>query len=126
MPYQLSWYQPELIAYVQFSGNFTLEDLQNFSREVVANYLSKGQAPVHIIMDVPNVSGFPTNLVALKQTSDEYLHHPGMGKLVLIGFDTPIVNFLTKTLSQIMKLDFRQVKDMDAALATLQKADPQL
>jgi anti-anti-sigma regulatory factor len=61
MPYKISWIEDKRIIHTQLIGHLTTSEAQEISK-LTTQYLDEGQSPVHIIIDVTEVQGFPTNL----------------------------------------------------------------
>jgi hypothetical protein len=120
MPYQL-------IVYAAVSGNFTLEELEAYGRELTTNYLDPATAPIHIISDANAMEKFPTQALPAIRSSEIWLRHSNLGWVILIGKKSnPMLGFLLAVVTKVVKLKYRMVATPEDAFSTLCNLDPTL
>ena len=120
MPYQLSWYKENHIVYAAVSGNFTLEELENYGRELTTDYLEKATAPIHIISDANAMEKFPTQALPAIRSAEGWLRHSNLGWVILIGKKSnPMLGFLLAVVTKVVKLKYKMVTTPEEALSIL-------
>ncbi|HEX2622407.1 MAG TPA: hypothetical protein VHL11_19745, partial [Phototrophicaceae bacterium] len=61
MPYEFSWYVPRRVIYVRIHGDLTVNELTQLKEES-RDFASKGDAPVHAIIDTLAMTSMPHDL----------------------------------------------------------------
>jgi hypothetical protein len=120
MTYEVSWYQPKRVIYLQVSGAFTIRELER-AAVFIGEGVRSSVVPVHLIVDVREVKTIPTNVLEIK-TINDYLGHDKMGWLIIVGAHS-LVNMIAVVISQLMKTQYRNFKQLDAALQFLMEED---
>jgi hypothetical protein len=120
MAYEVSWYQPKRVIYLQVSGAFTIKELER-AAVFIGDGIRNSAVPVHLIVDVRAVKSIPTNVLEIK-TINDYLGHDKMGWLIIVGAHS-LVNMIAVVISQLMKTQYRNFKQLDAALQFLMEED---
>lgn len=123
MPYKTFWHKPDKIVFSEVIGNFTEAELMEVSQQIRDEYLAKGIKPVHVICDARSITEYPRNVMMIRRASEIYLKHPSMGWVIFIGFDNPLVRFLSNAVAQISGVNFRHVGTLEDAEAILEKID---
>lgn len=126
MSYTIDWLVPQRITIIEIVGNYTSHDLTESTIQVRDGFLDKGTPPVHLICDVRQITSYPTQIFVIKQASEIYLRHPNMGRLLLVGFDNPLMRFIASAVSQTMRARFQQAESIEQALSNLKAYDQTL
>jgi hypothetical protein len=123
MPFRTTWIEDKRVILTELWGTLTTEEAQEMS-DAHAKYLSQGIAPVHLIVDVTQLGGIPSNL---RQNSSMggYLRHPSLGWTVLVG-GSVLVNFMVSVIGQIFKFHYSKRESLEEAGAYLASQDPTL
>jgi hypothetical protein len=121
--YKSSWLREDRIAYVELIGIYDERLVEEVNTYMCKELLEKGQAPVHIILDASQLTGYPRNIRVLKKASETTASHPDLGWLLLVGFDNPVVKFFSTVLVQMFKLRFKQVGTVEEAVTTIERVD---
>lgn len=123
MPYKTFWHKPDKVVYAEVIGNFTEAELLEVSQQIRDDYLETGVKPVHVICDARSISEYPRNVLVIRRASEIYLKHPSMGWVIFIGFDNPLVRFLSNAVAQISGVNFKHVGTLREAEILLDKID---
>jgi hypothetical protein len=126
MPVSVTWHRQSRILYAKVTGEYTLEDMKAFHENVASEYLDKADEPIHLIIDINEMTAFPKQMVKINSVANILLKHPMMGWMVSIGKDNPIVNFFASVITQTFQVKFRAEKSIENAEKFLQRADPTL
>ncbi|MCU0500143.1 MAG: hypothetical protein MUF87_22570 [Anaerolineae bacterium] len=123
MPYQSAWIVPDRVWYNRNYGIMTTEEIKEGNVEA-ASAIRNGVAPVHFVIDTSDLKNFPINL---KEMSDStlFMKEANLGFTIYVTSNM-MIRFITQTLTQISKLDFRVVKTLDEGLQLLQILDQTL
>lgn len=120
MPFEISWQHENRVILGRYYGVMSLDDLVNWDTSV-AQYLNTGTPPIHLILDVSEVTKFPTNVLQLRNHLNN-LSHPSKGWTLLVG-SSSLINSLTTIVTQLAHSKFRPFKTTSAALDFLAKED---
>ena len=123
MPHEITWAQDKRIILNRLIGTLDLEDGFKAS-EATNDYINQGIAPVHLVVDMSELKGFPTNITKVNQMN-QYLKNPARGWVVVIGGNT-LSSFLVNVLSQVVKFPVAQRPSLNEALEFLRKNDATL
>lgn len=125
MPYQLTWRVPQRVIYEQLSGQIGIGDIQDI-QDLFHQYLAQGQAPVHLIVDMREVTDYPLNLAQIKNQMITTDRTP-LGWIMIVN-QNPMPKFLTSVATQlsITNTRLRMVDSPEQAFALLQEYDPAL
>jgi hypothetical protein len=126
MTYRVDWLIPQRVVVIEINGDYTAQDLNESTLQVRDQFLDTGVAPVHLICDVRHITSYPTQIFVIKQASEIYLRHPNMGRLVLVGFDNPLMRFIANAVSQTMRARFQQANSVEEAVQGLKAMDETL
>lgn len=124
--YKSFWLEEDKVAFLEIIGDFDDKGMIEFNQHMRDEYLEKGQAPVHCIIDAAGLSGYPRNLKALRSGTSISANHPKMGWVLLIGFENAMLGFLATTISQLLGLKFKQVRSLAEARDVLRRIDDRL
>lgn len=126
MPYTLDWHTPNIIIFAKMTGKYTEEEMFACNESIRDNYLAVGEAPVHLIIDITEITEYPRNLGVIQKASNIFQNHPSMGWMLLVGFSNPLTRFITNINLQIFGMHFRFSGTMEEALTALSKIDIRL
>jgi hypothetical protein len=121
METNVSWYLENRIILVHISGDKTIEDFQQVN-EAITQYLEKGVAPVHLLIDVTEMGSIPSNILKVKQAFT-YLDHPSIGWSFFIGHLNAMENLIIAVTTQLSGLDVKTVDTLEEALKILNHVD---
>lgn len=124
MAHTIEWLSFPRILHVALYGDLQLEDIENFSDDVI-KHLDEGQAPVHIIVSDSEVGRPPINLNKLRQAA-KFVQHPSLGWQVGIGSVNPVVHYIAPMMMKIVGVKLVRRDTKEEALAFLQKQDSTL
>ncbi len=126
MAYKTWWAIEKRVIHQVCSGEMTLEELGRANVDVVAA-IHEGTPLVHIIVDLTDVTRFPTNLKELAgvfKRDDATTERTGW--LCVVGVNA-IIHFFASIISQLWnKSRFRMFASVDEAYSFLGKFDPSL
>jgi hypothetical protein len=126
MPYKLSWSLDGRVAQAALTGNISVEEMEAFAQALIDKFLNTGQSPVHIIADTRNMRQFPTSLIKVKEVNEEWLHHPNLGWVVVVGNGNILLNFLAAAVTKMSGVNYRMVATQEEAIAALKNMDPRV
>lgn len=121
--YKSYWIEDGVVAYIEFIGDFDELGIIEVNEHLRDNYLDKGSAPVHAIIDASGMTGYPRSLKVLQQSTAISVKHPNIGWVILIGFDNPLIKFLSTAVSQVLGVKFKQVETFEQAKEVLKRVD---
>ena len=78
---------------------------------------------MHVLSDVRALKRFPMSLPAIREVIPAL---DGFGVDILVGDHNTIIQFMVTVVSQLSKLELRQAKTIDEALAILVRLDASL
>ncbi len=120
MPFDIRWYIPHRVIYINVHGELTLEDLRQ-SHAATLDYIAQGQAPVHIISDTSAMEKFPHGLNAYKEILGQKTH-PNTGWVVTITHNQ-LQRLLANMTTQIAGGQQKSMVSFEDALDFLQRVD---
>src|SRR5262245_57571065 len=100
MAYQISWLVEGRVIHAVFTGELTIEEVENYGSDLLT-YLDSGtSALVHVLVDTSQLEKFPVNLRLLNTTLAKNFRHPKIGWSIIITSNRTIT-FLSSMLTQI-------------------------
>jgi hypothetical protein len=126
MAYKIRWYIQDRVVFTEVEGAFSLDELATFTDDIITNYLDQGQAPVHCIGHMSQMTSFPTQVNQVLKTAKAFMKHPKMGVLIIVGHGNPIMRFVGSMVSQASKVEFYVVETESEALERLNRLDSTL
>jgi hypothetical protein len=126
MAFQLAWYQEQCIIGVVVTGAYPIEEIQVVCKEIAQTYLAASTAQIHLLMDLREMTSFPSNIPQVKSAADQFLKHPNLGWTVMIGKNNPLAEFFSSVIFQMVRLKFRIVHSMEDAMDILRRVDQTL
>lgn len=124
--YGASWLVDKRVCLIEISGELDDQRVIEFNTHIRDEYLEKGEAPVHIIMDAQNLVNYPRNVTTLRKASAISTQHPNTGWVCLVGFDNSMLRFLGSAIAQLLGLKFKQMNTLEEAVAVLRSVDSSL
>lgn len=121
MPYQISWYIEPYILLLKFTGEVTIEEFADISKQSIA-YVSQQPHPVYRLVDLTEVSKVPTNLRLLRAAASK----PFAGGKSLIYGHNPLVGVIVNALIRLLQVNVQLVASQEAALNWIRKNDPDI
>jgi len=118
MGYQVSWIVEQRLLRVEMEGTIDMDQLSTMQKEMF-RYLDEGQAPVHVLADITNVTSYPSVFNLAKAASVRY---EKAGWALIVGSNAT-VQFVASTLMNLLGVRFRLVSTVDEAQAFLRKQD---
>ncbi|MBC8097896.1 MAG: hypothetical protein H7Y11_00500 [Armatimonadetes bacterium] len=125
MAYKISWLVPNRVMYQQYHGAVTLEDIITI-QAMVDEYMEIGIAPVHVLIEVLELTDYPKRLAELQSVIKPKINEK-QGWIVIVTTNT-LIRFLASVGTQLslIKVNMTTVDTRDAALKFLQEHDPLL
>ncbi len=123
MGVNISWYVKPRIVLTYAWGNFTVDELK-YGAESAAELIRAGQPMVHNIIDMRELTHYPTNVHEITKLTYVF-REENLGWVILIA-SNPIVRFLTSMATQVARSRLRTVGEVEPALAFIQQVSPEL
>jgi hypothetical protein len=124
MPYQTSWYLNQRVVMTRVSGEYRLEELQDCIRTAL-ELIRQGQAPVHHIVDLREISNYPGTVREFIQEIRVVNAEPRLGWTIMLT-NNQLARFFGAIASKVGNQPFSAVPDLSAANKTLLKIEPGL
>jgi hypothetical protein len=115
----------KIVFGVQMSGEITFEDVVMVNDRALLEYLPQGDAPVHMLLDVRQVTKYPMSIRAITDTT-AYLKHPSMGWMINVGADSPVMRSIASIVTQVAGIKLRTAASIDEAHEVLRRVDLRL
>jgi hypothetical protein len=126
MPYQVSWLVPQRVVWAQGWGEISAAENQA-SDEAVKAHIETGQAPVHVLIDVTQVEGFPFSTASHRvKEAREFWQHPNLGWGIICGTDNRVVRFIAEIVMRLAGVKLRLFSTLEEGIAFLEQDDPSL
>jgi len=125
MPYKISWYIPDEVVYIHYSGIVSVDELRNSLQEAYDYMESSPRHLVHTISDVGDVVT-PTTIKDSMNIIREVGSHPRTGWTVSIREKSPLVKMGSAMGSSIFGLRFRAFDTLEQAMVHLKYFDERL
>jgi len=122
MPATTEWLEKDRIVITKLFGDLTLDEI-TLANEKHLEMVANGERNIHVILDVSELSKFPTEIRSIKASGDAYLEHPNMGFVMVVGIKNPILRFLSSIVTQLSSADMRQVATIEEAIARINQID---
>ena len=107
MPSEARWYEEPRVAFIEVTGQLTLEDLRASSAQL-EDMIRTGEAPVHSIIDITKMEKIQVrNLLQFRNAIIDP-NTPGVGWTVIAGTDR-LVHFFGNVAAQLARVDFKVV-----------------
>ena len=124
MPYRMSWYQEDCVAYLEVIGDFRADEMRTMNEQFHSEFLQKGTAPIHILFNATGIKQYPRNVEILRNMSAISLTYGETGHLILLGFNSSRIRILAGMCVRILNVHYTFVDSHAEANATLQQIEP--
>jgi len=118
MPYQLEWYKPEQILYLELSGQPTIQELKQVNQEV-NHILDLHQRKMILLMDATGFSAGYYSANYLRETQT-YVNHEYLGDVLVVS-DNKLTRLITLLAFSLSRANFSQHSSMALAEKALQR-----
>lgn len=122
MPVKTQWYVPDAVIYVQFWGETTVEDMQQYIHDAYQLSDLSSRSLVHVIADSSRVTK-GINIKEVMKTISNVKPHPKAGWNITVGEKDKIIRFTTDVARQLLRLRTRSFNTIDEAVAFLKDID---
>ncbi len=122
MPVKTQWYVPETVIYVQFWGETTVADMQQYIDDAYRLSDLSSRSLVHVIADTSRVTK-GINIKEVMKTVSNVKPHPKAGWNITVGEKDKIIRFTTDVARQLLRLRTRSFNTIDEAVAFLKDID---
>jgi hypothetical protein len=122
MPTEIRWHVPQRVIYVRFFDTMTMDAIIE-SMNTINQYFDEGIPLVHIIMDVGDVTAYPS-LTDLARGL-KYERNDKQGWSIYVGAQG-VARFVASVTSQLSGSRFRMFDTLEEALAFLAEQDETL
>lgn len=126
MPYEVRWYEQDRVIQTVITGDITIPELEAMRDELINDYLTQGQAPIHIISDARQMAKFPSQPLVVMRLTEPWLRHPNMGWAIVVGKTNPMLNFLAAAVTNLLHVNYRMTNSVEEAVETLETLDRSL
>ena len=126
MAYEVKWYVTDRIVYARCYDDYTLDELASMTRCFVDDYLNAADSTVHLLVDLNDMDTYPVQVARIRDVVQDSLLHPNMGWLLVYGVNNPMLAFIIKVATQVMRTRVRQINELDEAISVLQIVDSSL
>ena len=125
MSYTVSWYIPDEILYLHYSGAITAEELRKSLMEMQSFIESSPRALVHSIHDAGDVSEFPSMKNSIEVIRDASTH-PRTGWSLSIREKSTLMKLGSTIGASLFKARFRAFDTLEQAITHLKSVDENL
>jgi len=123
MPYQINWHDKNILL-IELEGEISGEELGIIAEESFQLVVAASQV-IHAIVDTSKMTTSPLNL-RKSVSSIEGRRHPNQGLTVMVIPKMNIIlSYASTTIMQLLRLEFRIVRSIEEAEATIHRIDPQ-
>ncbi|MCU0513802.1 MAG: STAS/SEC14 domain-containing protein [Anaerolineae bacterium] len=120
MPVDVHGYLEPYVIRACFSGEVSLEDMQQAAALLDARIAPQTE-PVHVLIDLTDVSAYPWNLAAVNAILKPYLGHRHTGWTIFYGQKEPLIRYAANVLMRVSRIRFRIFDTEPEALHFLQE-----
>lgn len=123
MGYKGEWFVQNRVLLLSVWGERTLEEMREGSAYIV-NAVRNGSAPVHLIIDMQNVTGHPRRIGEVRDTLVVF-DEPNLGWVVTITQNRAL-KFISDILTQMARKSYKSFDNPQDAVNFLWHIDPSL
>ena len=117
----LDWYIKDRVIFSRPVAEISINNVQEYAG-YVANMLTEGTSPVHLIVDARFISQAPTNLLALSKATT-FMGHTSLGWVLTVTTNS-VIQFLAGMVPQIGRVKYYRVfPDLEICLTFLKEQD---
>ena len=121
MPITNEWFIPQRIVLTRLSGDLNISEIMERVPMGTA-MIESGDAPVYSLVDVSQVESFPRNLTEYRNAWD-FGTSDKLTLLVIYGIKNPLLNLFASVFSQLLRRNFRIVKDLQEAIKVIEERE---
>lgn len=115
------WLIPKRVFYIHFSGKVEIDEVHQ-GNELIKQALAEGESPIHTIVDVSGLTGYPIDMRLIRQS---YPFNDKSGWVVLAGA-SGVIKYVGNFLTSVAKTKIQNVASQEAALSFLREKDETL
>lgn len=123
MAHSVEWYRESRIIFSTVGGNLEFDELIEWGNQI-QQHLNGGHAPVHLLVDVSQMTRYPTNVLQIRN-SLPFLGNPALGQVMLIGGSSSL-NTLARVVTALSGKPLSGFRTMKTALDSLVQHDHSL
>lgn len=123
MPSEVSWFREPRIIRSRAFDEISLDETIEVGEKIDA-MMSAGVGPVHHLIDVTEMTRFPTSISGLKRAL-VYIDNPNCGQVVVYGGSSLAITF-AQIIFRMLNARYRLFNTEDEALDFLAEQDPSL
>lgn len=117
MPSRTQWLVPDVIVYQAMVGPFDCATAQPAIKELRLLLDDSDEPLTHVVLDMSQVTDFPTRIADLRALLEPLLRHPRLGWTIVYGLNDRVATFSLSLIAQMFQVRFRLVQDAaDASL----------
>jgi hypothetical protein len=120
MAHRKQWMLENRVAWISYDGDISLEQMQEINAWL-DEFLSEGQAPVHLILDTSKMGSVPNNLTVLRESLSA-LQKSGWGLVILIGMNR-MVRFFAEVIGHQFGLQLKAADSVEEAKSLILEYD---
>jgi hypothetical protein len=113
-----------IVMLITVSGLTDLAEIRTGNLKVT-EALSTGERPVHLILDVGQITAFPLAVSSVYEAAP-FLRHPSLGYVIVVGDFSLMLRTIIHLFSQMAGFTYHLVETVDEAVAFLQLQDDRL
>ncbi|MDX1993719.1 MAG: hypothetical protein SF029_15125 [bacterium] len=124
MPFVVEMLVDEKVVLIEVSGATHLPEIQLGGKRAY-ELMSAGEAPVHVVIDVTEMTSFPLEVSSLYEASPFY-QHPSLGFVVACGITNALVRTILRLFAQMAGFRYHMAETVEEALIFLRTQDATL
>ncbi len=124
MPCVVRWYVKGRVSVARSWSEFTLDEMRTANRTFLT-HIRSGQPPVHLLMDMREISKLPGSFVPMLKEIEIFRYEPNLGTTLILTSGALMPYFATLS-SRLTQMPFVAAVDYFDANAKLIEADPSL
>jgi hypothetical protein len=124
MTVSVNWKIEKRLILVKFEQIVSIDQIA-YSSHMVTQYLRAGSKPVHVLVQMENVTRYPHEFGKLAEVIP-HLADQNLGKTILVRKNDRLINLMISVIRHAVQIDLRMFDDVDKALHYLNENDPTL
>jgi hypothetical protein len=121
MSYEISWHREDRVMYMKLSGTVPPDELVRMEAEAF-DIIQKANGVIHAIVDmrdIANPNSMNSSFAGMNRNK-----HPNQGfSIIVLPTMNRVAKFITSTMMQVLRLQFRICETIEEAEAILDKVD---
>lgn len=127
MPVKVYWIVKHRVAYLQASGDVTLDEVrQTADVSLAMMHASHDAVLVHAIQDGESLKSFPRQIFEISKITRELRAHPQLGYTVVVSLSDPLIEFISIMVTKIARSRRHTLHTLAQGLAFLNQVDSSL